>query len=103
VFSAKKLIEKRFMNRKRKASNLRPENKSEENSFRLPDDCKMVFSLSEMLGFSISEISELLNISESEAEIKFEKAGFSLTELFEFNLNYCDGMVERVMKEIEKL
>lgn len=101
------------MNRKRKASNLRPENKSEENSFRLPDDCKMVFSLSEMLGFSISEISELLNISESEAEIKFEKAnqlidenkksGFSLTELFEFNLIYCDGMVERVMKEIEKL
>lgn len=101
------------MNRKRKAPNLRPEDKSEENASGLPDDCKMVFSLSEMPGFSIREISELLNISESEAEIKFEKAnqmidenektGFSLTELFEFNLIYCDGMVERVMKEIEKL
>ncbi|MBW7870830.1 MAG: hypothetical protein H3C39_07210 [Flavobacteriia bacterium] len=101
------------MNRKRTAQNLRSENKSEENTSRLPDDCKMVFSLSEMLDFSIPEISELLNISESEAKTQYEKADklieendkkrFSLTELFEFNLIYCDGMVERVMKEIEKL
>lgn len=101
------------MNRKRTAQNLRSENKFEETTFRLPDDCKMVYSLSEILDFSIPEISKLLNISESEVETQCEKANqlidenekteFSLTELFEFNLIYCDGMVERVMKEIEKL
>lgn len=101
------------MNRKRKAQNLRSENDPKENQNRITDESEMIYSLSEVLGFSISEISNILNISESEAEIKFEKAnqmidesektGFSLTELFEFNLIYCDGMVERVMKEIEKL
>jgi len=73
----------------------------------------MVYSLSEMLDFSIPEISELLNVSVSEAEMQYEKADqlmdenkkaeFSLAKLFEFNLIYCDGMVERVMKKIEKL
>jgi len=76
------------MNRKRKVSNLH-------------NDCKMACTPD----FSNSEISETeINFEKANRLIdENEKIGFSLAELFEFNLIYCDGMVERVMKEIEKL
>lgn len=79
----------------------------------LPDEYRMVFSLREITGLSTLETAELLSITEDNAKVRLnrakkmlqEKIGESYTdsELFEFNLIYCDVMVDRVMKAIKEL
>jgi len=72
----------------------------------------MVFSLREMNGLNISETATLLNISEANVKVRLNRAKTMLrneiekthssNELFEFNLIYCDAMVENVMKKINE-
>jgi len=79
----------------------------------LPDEYRMVFSLREITGLSTLETAALLSITEDNAKVRLnrakkmlqEKIGESYTdsELFEFNLIYCDVMVDRVMKAIKEL
>lgn len=79
----------------------------------IPEDYRMVFSLREMNGLNVAETAELLNISESNVKVRLNRAKsmlrneiqkeYSAEELFEFNLVYCDAMVERVMKKINEL
>ncbi len=79
----------------------------------LPEDYRMVFSLREMNGLNVSETASLLNISETNVKVRLNRAktmlkreivkSYSPDELFEFNLIYCDAMVENVMKKVAEL
>jgi RNA polymerase sigma-70 factor (ECF subfamily) len=76
----------------------------------IPEDYRMVFSLRELNGMSVAETADLLNISESNVKVRLNRAKamlkeeigklYSPQEIFEFNLVYCDRMVERVMSRI---
>lgn len=79
----------------------------------IPFDYKMVFTLSEMNQMSVAETSELLQISEANVKVRLNRAkemlrqhiekSYTATELYEFNLVYCNAMVDRVMNIIDKL
>jgi DNA-binding Lrp family transcriptional regulator len=76
----------------------------------IPEDYRIVFSLREMSGLNVSETAEALNISEANVKVRLNRAKSMLRkeiektytpqEIFEFNLIYCDTMVENVMKKI---
>ncbi|HRO46984.1 sigma-70 family RNA polymerase sigma factor [Agriterribacter sp.] len=85
-----------------------------ENALRkIPFDYRMVFSLREINGLNVSETAEMLGISEANVKVRLNRAkimlrrdienAYSANELFEFNLIYCDPMVENVMHKINKL
>lgn len=85
-----------------------------ENSLvKIPLDYRMVFSLREINGLNVSETAAMLNISEANVKVRLNRAktmlrseienAYSAKELFEFNLIYCDTMVENVMKKINEL
>ena len=80
-----------------------------ENALQeIPEDYRMVFSLRELNGMSTAETSQVLNISESNVKVRLNRAKsmlrteikkmYSPEDIFEFNLIYCDRMVEKVMK-----
>lgn len=78
----------------------------------IPLDYRMVFSLREINGFNTAETSELLNITETNVKARLKRSRqmlrdkiekmYSASDIFEFNLIYCDSMVEKVMQEIRK-
>ncbi|KGO09917.1 sigma-70 family RNA polymerase sigma factor [Elizabethkingia bruuniana] len=80
---------------------------------QIPLDYRMVFSLREINGLNVSETAEMLNISEANVKVRLNRAktmlrseienSYSVNELFEFNLIYCDAMVENIMKIIDEL
>jgi len=79
---------------------------------QIPFDYRIVFSLREISGLHVSETAELLHISETNVKVRLNRAKtmlrtemekYAISVLFEFNLNYCDPMVERVMKAIRAL
>lgn len=85
-----------------------------ESSFsKLPEDYRMVFSLREINGLSISETSSLLDISEANVKVRLNRAksmlrteiekSYTAEELFDFNLCYCNPFTERVMNKINEL
>jgi RNA polymerase sigma factor (sigma-70 family) len=85
-----------------------------ENSVtQLPMDYRTVFMLREMNGLNLSETAEALGISEANVKVRLHRAKsllrkeiektYSPTDLYEFNLVYCDRIVEKVMAEIKKL
>jgi len=73
----------------------------------------MVFSLRELDGMSTADTAEALAISETNVKVRLNRAKHMLrdkvekmytpADIFEFNLIYCDGIVENVMKAISKL
>ncbi|HYF32198.1 MAG TPA: sigma-70 family RNA polymerase sigma factor [Chitinophagaceae bacterium] len=77
---------------------------------RMPIDYRMVFSLRELNGMSTAETAEVLEISEANVKVRLNRARhmlrdmvekmYSPEEIFEFNLVYCDRIVNRVMKLI---
>lgn len=77
----------------------------------IPLDYKMVFSLREINGMSTEETAEALDITEANVKVRLNRAkgmlreriqkAYTPEEIFEFNLIYCDAMVERVMKGID--
>ncbi|GAL86041.1 RNA polymerase, sigma-24 subunit, ECF subfamily [Sporocytophaga myxococcoides] len=83
-----------------------------ENALQqLPLDYRLVFSLREINGMNVSETSDILGISESNVKVRLNRAkgmlkkeiekSYTPSEIFEFNLVYCDAMVKRVMVEIK--
>jgi len=80
---------------------------------QIPVDYRMVFSLREINGLSVAETAEALDITETNVKVRLNRAKVMLRkdlekiytpqDIFDFNLIYCDAMVERVMKEINKL
>lgn len=85
----------------------------EEALGKIPFNYRMIFSMREINGLNISETASLLNISESNVKTRLKRAkamlraeiekSYPATELFEFNLIYCDAIVENVMKKINEL
>src|SRR5512133_41203 len=77
---------------------------------KVPLEYRMVFSLREISGLNVTETAEALNISETNVRARLSRAKAMLRkevektyapeEIFEFNLIWCDRMVERVMKVI---
>jgi len=80
---------------------------------QLPEDYRLVFSMREVSGFNVAETAEMLEISEGNVKVRLNRAkamlraaiekSYSKDEIFEFNLIYCDAIVENVMAQIEKL
>jgi len=79
----------------------------------IPEDYRLIFSLREMNDFSVAETAELLKITESNVKTRLSRAkkmlrseierSYSETEIYEFNLIYCDAMVDRVMEKIKNI
>lgn len=76
----------------------------------IPEDYRIVFALREMNGLNVAETAEALHISQSNVKIKLHRAksmlrkeierSYTAVDLYEFNLIYCDAMVNRVMEKI---
>lgn len=83
----------------------------EASVMKIPEDYRIVFSLREITGLSTSETANMLQLTESNVKVRLNRArkmlqheiekSYSPTELFEFNLIYCDGLVSRVMNAIK--
>ena len=81
--------------------------------FQIPIDYRMVFSLRELNGLSIAETADALDITPSNVKVRLNRAKtmlrkqleqiYSGENLFEYNLIYCDKMVEKVMSTINRL
>jgi len=79
----------------------------------IPEDYRIVFTLRELNSLSVAETAEALDISESNVKVRLNRAKkmlraevmqmYSPEEIFEFNLIYCDVMVNRVMAKIYEL
>ncbi|MBI2284123.1 MAG: sigma-70 family RNA polymerase sigma factor [Bacteroidetes bacterium] len=80
---------------------------------KMPYDYRMAFSLREISGLPVAETASLLQISEANVKVRVNRAKtmlrreiektYSASELFEFNLVYCDRIVAQVMQQIEAL
>lgn len=78
---------------------------------KIPEDYRLVFTLRELNEMSIRETAEALDISESNVKIRLKRAKemlrteiqkmYSPEEIFEFNLNYCNRIVENVLKQLD--
>lgn len=78
---------------------------------QLPLDYRLVFSLREINGLNVSETAEALNISASNVKVRLNRAktilrkeiekSYSPEDIFEFNLIYCDAIVNNVMDAIK--
>lgn len=85
----------------------------EDALIRIPLEYRMVFSLREINGLNVSETAAMMNITEANVKVRLNRAktmlrteienAYSASELFEFNLIYCDAMVENVMNKINEL
>ncbi|MBB2145446.1 sigma-70 family RNA polymerase sigma factor [Pedobacter sp. LMG 31464] len=83
-----------------------------ENALQHLDiDYRMVFSLREMNGLTTKEAAEILNISEANVKVRLNRAkamlrkevekSYTTADIFEFNLIYCDAMVNNVMSKLK--
>ena len=85
----------------------------EKSLLNLPEIYRMAFVLREVNGMSTLEASESLGISETNVKVRLNRAkillrkelekSYSSEDIFDFNLIYCDKMVDRVMTEIVKI
>ena len=76
----------------------------------LPEDYRMTFTLRELTGLSVAETAELLNITAANVKVRLSRAKmmlrkeiekiYSPEDIYEFNLIYCDKIVDNVMKKI---
>jgi RNA polymerase sigma-70 factor (ECF subfamily) len=76
----------------------------------IPEDYRMAFTLRELTGLSVAEAADLLNITASNVKVRVNRAKmmlrkeiekiYSPEDIYEFNLIYCDKIVEGVMKKI---
>lgn len=79
----------------------------------IPEDYRIVFTLRELNGLNVAETASALNITEGNVKVRLNRAKnmlrneiekmYSPEEIFEFNLIYCDSMVQRVMSKISEL
>jgi RNA polymerase sigma factor (sigma-70 family) len=85
-----------------------------ENSLQqVPLDYRMVFSLREVNGLNVADTAEALNISEANVKVRLNRAKamlrkeiekvYTAEDIYEFNLVYCDAIVNHVMNAITKL
>ncbi len=79
---------------------------------QIPEDYRIVFALRELNGLSTTETAEAANISETNVKVRLNRAKtmlrseiekmYSPEDIYEFNLIYCNRIVNFVMAELEK-
>jgi RNA polymerase sigma factor (sigma-70 family) len=79
----------------------------------IPEDYRMVFTLREINGLNVAETADALTITEGNVKVRLNRAkamlrneiekSYSKEEIFEFNLVYCNAIVENVMAQIHIL
>lgn len=82
----------------------------EEALSRIPLEYRIVFSFREIAGLDVSETANVMGITESNVKVRLNRAkdklrkeiekSYSPSELFEFNLIYCNNVVQKVMVAI---
>jgi len=80
---------------------------------KVPVDYRMVFSLREINGLNVLETAEALSISEANVKVRLNRAktmlrkeiekSYTAEDIYEFNLVYCDAIVNNVMTKIKNL
>lgn len=80
---------------------------------QIPQDYRIVFSLREINGLNVAETAELLSITDANVKVRLNRAktmlrkiveqSYTPEDIFEFNLVYCDAIVNRVMQQINEL
>lgn len=78
---------------------------------KIPHNYRIVFSLREINGLNIAETAEVLNISTTNVKVRLNRAKsllrnqiesvYTNIELYEFNLLYCNKVVDIVMNKIK--
>ncbi len=79
---------------------------------QIPLNYRLVFSLREISGFSVTETAKTLNITETNVKVRLNRAKamlrkevtkmYSPEDIFQFNLIYCDRIVNNVMTRISQ-
>ncbi|WP_202803355.1 sigma-70 family RNA polymerase sigma factor [Pedobacter arcticus] len=79
---------------------------------QIPLDYRVVFTLRESNELNGAEVAEILAISEDNVKTRLSRAKtmlrkeiekfYSKEDIFQFNLIYCDGIVNRVMNKIKE-
>lgn len=79
----------------------------------LPVHYRIVFILREVEGYSVLETADLLDITPVNVKVRAGRAKailhkklesfYSTSDVYEFNLVYCDKLVERVMEKINDM
>jgi RNA polymerase sigma factor (sigma-70 family) len=80
---------------------------------QMPEEHRLVFSLREINGLSVKETAETIGISESNVKTRLSRAktmmrreiekSYKPTEIFEFNLVYCNAIVDNIMSKIKSI
>jgi RNA polymerase sigma-70 factor (ECF subfamily) len=80
---------------------------------KLPEDYRMTFTLRELTGLNVAETAELTNTTTANVKVRLNRAKvmlrkeiekvYSADEIYEFNLIYCDKIVDNVMKRISEM
>ncbi len=79
---------------------------------QIPEDYRLIFTLRELNGHSVSETAQATDLSETNIKVKLSRAKgmlrkeiekmYSPEDIYEFNLIHCDRMVERVISAISE-
>jgi RNA polymerase sigma factor (sigma-70 family) len=79
---------------------------------KLPEDYRLTFALRELAGLSVNETAELMKTSPVNVKVRLNRAKvmlrreieqlYSVTDIYEFNLIYCDKIVAAVMSKIKE-
>jgi RNA polymerase sigma factor (sigma-70 family) len=79
----------------------------------IPIDYRMVFCLRELNGMSTAEAAVVMGITETNVKVRLNRAKhmlkqtvekmYSPADIFEFNLVYCDSIVNKVMNRVNNL
>lgn len=79
----------------------------------IPEKYRIVYTLREIEGMSISEVTQCLDLSESNVKVRLHRANAMLKEslfklsisrdIFEFGNKRCDALVEHVLKVLPNL
>jgi len=85
----------------------------EKSLLNIPEKYRIAFALREINGLSVVETANILEVSEGNVKTRVNRAKaylrneiekfYNKEEIFEFNLIYCDAMVDRVMRKISTM
>jgi RNA polymerase sigma-70 factor (ECF subfamily) len=80
---------------------------------QIPLEYRIVFTLREFNGLTVAETADSLNISEANVKVRLNRAktmlrkevekAYTPEDIFEFNLIYCDAMVQRVINKLQEM
>jgi len=80
---------------------------------KLPDDYRITFTLRELTGLSVAETADIMQTTASNVKVRLNRAKAMLRkeiektytpeDIYEFNLIYCDRIVDAVMKRVYEI